>query len=80
MNHQNDHNHSAGTIEEILRNGLAAVPEMVRVLLNSVMQAERSKHLQAGKYERSADRKGHANGYKPKTVWTRMSEITFAVP
>jgi transposase-like protein len=53
---------------------------MVRVLLNSIMQAERSKYLQAGEYERSADRKGHANGYKPKTVRTRMGEITFAVP
>ena len=80
MTHQNVYNLSAGTIEEILRNGLDAVPEMVRVLLNSVMQAERSKYLQAGEYERSADRKGHANGYKPKTVRTRMGEITFAVP
>jgi len=80
MTHQNDYNLSTGTIEEILRNGLDAVPEMVRVLLNSVMQAERSKYLQAGEYERSADRKGHANGYKPKTVRTRMGEITFAVP
>ncbi|GIV65458.1 MAG: transposase for insertion sequence element ISRM5 [Bellilinea sp.] len=80
MTHQNDYNLSAGTIEEILRNGLDAVPEMMRVLLNSVMQAERSKYLQAGEYERSADRKGHANGYKPKTVRTRMGEITFAVP
>lgn len=80
MTHQNDYNLSAGTIEEILRNGLDAVPEMVRVLLNSVMQAERSKYLQAGEYERSAERKGHANGYKPKTVRTRMGEITFAVP
>jgi transposase-like protein len=80
MTHQNNYNLSAGTIEEILRNGLDAVPEMVRVLLNSIMQAERSKYLQAGEYERSADRKGHANGYKPKTVRTRMGEITFAVP
>lgn len=80
MTHQNNYNLSAGTIEEILHNGLDAVPEMVRVLLNSIMQAERSKYLQAGEYERSADRKGHANGYKPKTVRTRMGDITFAVP
>lgn len=80
MTHQNDYNLSAGTIEEILRNGLGAVAEMVRVLLNSVMQAERSKYLQAGEYERTEDRKGHANGYKPKTVRTRMGEITFAIP
>jgi len=80
MTHQNDYNLSAGTIEEITRNGLDAVPEMIRVLLNSVMQAERAKYLQAGEYERTENRKGHANGYKPKTVRTRVGEITFAVP
>ncbi len=80
MTHQNDYNLSAGTIEEITRNGLNAVPELMRVLLNNIMQVERSKYLQAGEYERTEDRKGHANGYKPKTVKTRMGEITFAVP
>jgi putative transposase len=44
------------------------------------MQAERSKYLQAEQYQRTEDRKGHANGYKPKTVRTRIGEITFAVP
>jgi putative transposase len=53
---------------------------MMRVLINQAMQVERSKYLQAGEYERTEDRKGHANGYKPKTVRTRMGEITFAVP
>ena len=80
MTHQNDYSLSAGTIEELTRNGLDAVPEMMRVLLNSVMQAERAKYLQAGEYERTEERKGHANGYKPKTVKTRIGEITFAVP
>lgn len=80
MTHQNDYNLSAGTIEEVTRNGLDAVPELMRVLLNNIMQVERSRYLQAGEYERTADRKGHANGYKPKTVRTRLGEITFAVP
>ena len=52
----------------------------MRVLINQAMQAERSKYLQAGQYERTEDRTGHANGYKPKTVRTRVGEITFAVP
>lgn len=80
MTHQNDYNLSAGTIEEMTRNGLEAIPELMRVLLNNIMQAERAKYLQAGEYERTENRKGHANGYKPKTVRTRVGEITFAVP
>jgi transposase-like protein len=59
---------------------LDAIPELLRVLINNAMQAERFKYLQAGEYERTEDRTGHANGCKPKTVKTRMGEITFAIP
>jgi transposase-like protein len=44
------------------------------------MQEERVRFLQAGEYERTEDRKGYANGFKPKTVKTRIGEITFSVP
>ena len=80
MTHQENYNLSSSTVEEMTRNGLEAIPELVRVILNSVMQAERSKYLQADAYERTEERKGHANGYKPKTVRTKLGEITFAIP
>jgi putative transposase len=44
------------------------------------MQVERQKHLAVEPYERSAERQGRANGYKPKTVKTRLGEITFDIP
>jgi transposase-like protein len=76
MTHQNDY-----TLTSLLaEKGLDAVPELLRVLINNAMQAERAKYLQAGEYERSEDRTGHGNGYKPKTVKTRVGEITFAIP
>ena len=76
MTHQNDYTF----VEELAEKGLNALPELMRVLINQVMQAERAKYLQADEYERTEDRKGHANGFKPKTVKTRIGEITFAVP
>lgn len=76
MTHQEDYTVSS----EIAEKGLEAVPELLRILINNVMQVERSKYLQAEEYERTEDRKGHANGYKPKTVRTRVGEITFSVP
>lgn len=76
MTHQNDYTYT----KDLAEKGLAAIPEMMRVLINRAMQEERSKYLQAREYERTEERKGHANGYKPKTVKTRMGEITFAVP
>lgn len=44
------------------------------------MQTERENFLGAKPYERSQERQGHANGYKPKTVKTRVGEVTFDVP
>lgn len=76
MTHQTDYTF----VDEIAEKGLEAIPELMRVLINNAMQVERSKYLQAEQYERTEERKGHANGYKPKTVKTRVGEITFAVP
>jgi len=76
MTHQDNYK----LTNEMIVKGMEAAPELMRVLLNNAMQIERSKYLQADQYERTEDRKGHANGFKPKTVRTRIGEITFAVP
>ncbi len=80
MTHQKNYNLSSSLIEELTQNGLKVIPELVRVILNSVMQAERSQYLQAKAYERTEERKGHANGYKRKTVRSKLGDITFAIP
>jgi transposase-like protein len=53
---------------------------LLRVLINNAVQADRSKYLQAGEYEHTYDRTGHANGHEPKTAKTGMGEIAFAIP
>ncbi|PIE66620.1 MAG: hypothetical protein CSA26_00005, partial [Desulfobacterales bacterium] len=50
------------------------------ILMNSAMQLERSRHLNAAPYERSGLRKGYANGNKPKTMNTRVGEVQLAIP
>ena len=57
-----------------------ALPDLFRVLLNAAMQIERQKHLGAAPHERTEQRTGHANGYKDKTLSTRLGQITVAVP
>jgi len=79
MTHQENYNLSSSTIEALKRNGLEAIPEIVKVILNRVIQAERSQYLQDKEYERTEDRKGHVNGYKPKTVRIKPGDITFAL-
>jgi len=67
-------------LEQIASEGFDVLPEVIRILVNAAMRIERQKHLRAGPYERTAARRGYANGYKPKTVKTRLGEITFDVP
>ena len=67
-------------LELIVEDGLDALPELIRIIVNTAMQAERQHYLQAKPYERSPQRRGQANGFKPKTVKTRLGEITFAIP
>jgi putative transposase len=67
-------------LELIQENGLEGLSEMIRVMVNQAMQFERENFLNARAYERSEDRTGYANGYKPKTVNTRVGKVTFAIP
>ena len=67
-------------LEAIAEQGWAFMPELLRIVLNAAMRSEREQHLGAASYERSSERRGYANGYKPKTVTTRLGNITFDVP
>ena len=67
-------------LEQIAEQGLSVLPELVRIVVNTAMQAEREAYLGAAAYERTDNRRGHANGYKPKTVTTRVGPVTFDVP
>ncbi|HSM71958.1 MAG TPA: IS256 family transposase [Anaerolineales bacterium] len=80
MTYRNDFTLPAELLEQVQEQGLEVLPELMRIVLNAAMQAERSEHLQAAPYQHSEDRRGYANGYKPKTLRTRVGDITFAVP
>ena len=67
-------------VEQVQQQGLDVLPELIRVLLNHAMLAEREQHLHAEPYQRTIEREAHANGFKPKTMRTRVGDITFAVP
>lgn len=67
-------------LESIAEQGMDVLPELIQTLVNAAMRLERQRYLQADPYERSDQRRGYANGYKPKTVATRLGKITFDVP
>jgi len=80
MTYQDNFTLPSEIVEQIATQGLEYLPELIRTVVNTAMKMERQKYLGADLYERSEDRRGYANGYKDKTVKTRVGEITFAVP
>jgi transposase-like protein len=80
MTYRQDFTLPAELLEQVQAQGLDVLPELIRIVINAAMQAERSEHLNAGPYQHSEERRGYANGFKPKTMRTRVGDITFAVP
>lgn len=53
---------------------------VLEYLIAKGMESEVQEHLGAEPYERSAERKGMRNGYKPRTLKTRVGELQVKVP
>jgi putative transposase len=67
-------------VELLAEQGFDGLADALRVLLNEVMKLERAAVLKAAPYQRAEGRTGYANGFKPKTIHTRLGEMTVAVP
>lgn len=75
-----ENNHFDVAMELLIENGFAGIADAVSLLMNTAMQIERSRYLQAEPYERTENRQSYANGYKAKTVKTRIGKVDLAVP
>ena len=80
MTHLNHPQLLQSVLQLLNEEGSDGFAEGLRLLVNQAMQAERSHVLHAQPFERTDARLGHANGFKPKTLKTRLGPITFAVP
>jgi putative transposase len=80
MTYRGDFTLPAEILEQIAEHGFEALPELIRIVVNAAMQAERQQYLNAAPYQRTPEREAHANGFKPKTMQTRIGKITFDVP
>jgi len=80
MTYREDFTLPAELLEQVSKQGLDILPELIRIAVNAAMQAERQEYLKAEPYQRTPERETYANGYKTKTVQTRVGDITFSVP
>jgi putative transposase len=80
MTHQEQTTALDQITELLAENGFDGLASAVTVLLNEVMKLERTHALGAGPYQRAEARTGYANGFKPKTLHTRIGALTVEVP
>jgi putative transposase len=80
MTYQSDFTLPSELLEQIASQGFEVLPELIRIVINAAMQAERQQYLRAAPYQHTPERQGHGNGFKPKTVSTRIGEITMDIP
>lgn len=80
MAHDMEQHPLAAAFAALIENGLDGAGEALRILVNEASKIERTHYLRARPHERTLDRTDYANGFKPKTVMTRVGELTFDVP
>ena len=70
MTHQLEANLSAELLQLLVdpEAGDSRFTAVLRLLLNEAMKIERAAALGAQPYERSQERTGYANGFKPKSL------------
>lgn len=56
------------------------VARLLEETLNQVLQAQITEYLRAEPYERTSERQGQRNGYKPRTFNTRVGTLNLAIP
>ena len=80
MTHRVDSTAIEQVVEVLIGEGLDGMSRAFAILMNEAMKVERSRFLGAGPYERTGGRLGYGNGYKPKTVKSRVGELRMAIP
>src|SRR5262249_13772481 len=63
-----------------LFSGDSQLAQLLERVLNQVLEAQVSEQLHAGRYERTDERQGYRNGYKPRQLTTRVGTLTLRVP
>ena len=67
-------------LEQLITQGPNDIAGVFARAFELAMELVRERFLRAGRYERTTERQGYANGYKPKRVDTPAGSVTVQVP
>ena len=80
MIHNDENSLNQEILELFAKEGLGGMSKAVKILMNAAMLLEREKYLGAALHERTDERRGYANGFKPKTINSRIGQLELAIP
>ena len=81
MNEQPQNNSQQALINLLFDQGLQnALPRIAEILMNAAMLIEREHHIGVASHQRSPERNGYANGFKPRSFQTRVGSLELSVP
>lgn len=69
-----------GLVQQILLDDPDFLKEIVQRVLQQLLEAEITEHVGAAPYERTDQRRGHRNGYKERTLKTRVGTLELMLP
>ena len=80
MTHQNQSYEVAAGAQLLANEGFEGMASVMQLLLHEATKLERAQYLNANPYQRSDDRRSYANGFKDKTVSSRLGKLELRVP
>ena len=80
MTHQAHPSVTREVVQLLAEHGFDGMAQAMQLLLNECMKIERQEALGVGPYQRGEERRGQSNGFKPRTMKTRLGALHLAVP
>lgn len=80
MTHQDQSSELQQAVQLLAEHGFEGMANAMQILLNEAMKLERTEYLGAQPYQRTEERRSYANGFKAKTVNSRLGKLELRVP
>ena len=80
MTHQIQSTDLNNAVQLLADNGFEGMADAIQILFNEAMKIERTQYIGAEPYQRTDQRRSYANGFKSKTVNSRLGKLELKVP
>jgi transposase-like protein len=80
MTHEDQSNNVIDAVQLLADCGFDGMARALEILFNEAMKLQRQDYLRAAPYERTDDRRSYANGFKSKTINSRVGKLDLNVP